>query len=243
MVHINVDSLSLRDSYEYLPGTKEETDGIVANLIKHSIPYIYFTEKKGTEESFKQLDGAKTKILHIATHGFYMTQKDAEVVRQTLQQTNRDGVTAYYEDKPMTRSGLLLAGCNKALNYEAVPKGQEDGILTAREISKLDLRELDLVVLSACQSGLGEITSGEGVFGLQRGFKNAGARTIIMSLWKVDDNATQHLMTAFYNYYLDGKSKEQAFRMAQDELRKEYSKQQRKTKPDWAAFVIMDGIK
>ena len=140
----------------------------------------------------------------------------------------------------MTRSGLLLSGCSRALNHESVPEGVEDGILTADEISKLDMRGLDLVVLSACQTGLGDITSGEGVFGLQRGFKNAGAKTIIMSLWKVSDIATQHLMMSFYNHYLSGMPKEQAFRMAQAELRNLTGSGQKK--PDWAAFVMLDGI-
>lgn len=234
-----VDSLDIRGSYKYLPGTKEEADHIVSYLNTHSIPYKYYYGVAGTEESFKGLDGSKPKTLHIATHGFYMTEQDAErknFARPLLQEETR----VYHEDKPMTRSGLLLSGCSRALNHENIPDGIEDGILTADEISKLDLRGLDLVVLSACQTGLGDITSGEGVFGLQRGFKNAGAKTIIMSLWKVSDIATQHLMTSFYNHYLSGMPKEQSFRMAQKELREMIDPGQ--NKPDWAAFVMLDGI-
>lgn len=234
-----VDSLDIRGSYKYLPGTKEEADHIISYLNTHSIPYKYYYGVAGTEESFKGLDGSKPKTLHIATHGFYMTEQDAErknFARPLLQEETR----VYHEDKPMTRSGLLLSGCCRALNHENIPDGIEDGILTADEISKLDLRGLDLVVLSACQTGLGDITSGEGVFGLQRGFKNAGAKTIIMSLWKVSDIATQHLMTSFYNHYLSGMPKEQSFRMAQKELREIIDPGQ--DKPDWAAFVMLDGI-
>ena len=234
-----VDSLDIRGSYKYLPGTKEEADHIVSYLNTHSIPYKYYYGVAGTEESFKGLDGSKPKTLHIATHGFYMTEQDAErknFARPLLQEETR----VYHEDKPMTRSGLLLSGCSRALNHENIPDGIEDGILTADEISKLDLRGLDLVVLSACQTGLGDITSGEGVFGLQRGFKNAGAKTIIMSLWNVSDFATQHLMTSFYNHYLSGMPKEQSFRMAQKELREMVGSGQ--NKPDWAAFVMLDGI-
>ena len=236
--HANVDSLSLRGSYEYLPGTKEETDEIAADLERHARPYSYYSDTEGTEESFKQLDGTKPKMLHIATHGFYMTQQDAELERIS-RPIQPDNHPTHYEDKPMTRSGLLLAGCNPALNHKA-PKGKEDGILTAQEISKLDLRGLELVVLSACQTGLGDITSGEGVFGLQRGFKKAGAKTIIMSLWKVKDSATRQLMISFYNHYLNGMTKEQAFRKAQEELRQQSTSSQ--NKPDWAAFVMLDGI-
>ena len=234
-----VDSLDIRGSYKYLPGTKEEADHIVSYLNTHSIPYKYYYGAAGTEESFKGLDGSKPKTLHIATHGFYMTEQDAErknFARPLLLEEGR----AYHEDKPMTRSGLLLSGCSRALNHENIPDGIEDGILTADEISKLDLRGLDLVVLSACQTALGDITSGEGVFGLQRGFKNAGAKTIIMSLWNVSDFATQHLMTSFYNHYLSGMPKEQSFRMAQKELRELIGPGQ--DKPDWAAFVMLDGI-
>lgn len=96
-----------------------------------------------------------------------------------------------------------------------LPYGIDDGILTAKEISELDLRGLDLVVLSACQTGLGEIT-GDGVFGLQRGFKKAGAKTLMMSLWKVDDKATQLLMSRFYSNLITGKSKIESLRDAQN---------------------------
>ena len=237
--HVNVDSLDLRGSYKYLPGTKEEADRIVSELKNHSFPYIYYSGATGTEESFKGLDGMKPKILHIATHGFYLSEEDAERKYFTRPQFLDNG-QVHHEDKPMTRSGLLLSGCTHALNHEIILEGAEDGILTAEEISKLDLRGLDLVVLSACQTGLGDIISGEGVFGLQRGFKNAGAKTIIMSLWKVSDIATQFLMTNFYGHYLNGMSKELSFRMAQEELKKRIGSRQ--NKPDWAAFVILDGI-
>lgn len=234
-----VDSLDIRGSFKYLPGTKEEADRIASNLDSYSIPYKYYYGTEGTEESFKSLDGSKPKTLHIATHGFYMTEQDAEkknFARLLFLEESR----GCREDKPMTRSGLLLSGCSRALNHETIPEGKEDGILTADEISKLDLRGLDLVVLSACQTGLGDIASGEGVFGLQRGFKNAGAKTIIMSLWNVSDIATQHLMTSFYNHYLSGIPKEQSFRMAQEELRKLIDSGQKR--PDWAAFVMLDGL-
>jgi tetratricopeptide (TPR) repeat protein/CHAT domain-containing protein len=234
----NVDSLDLRGSLSYLPSTKEEVERIVLDMKRNNVPCMSYTGKTGTEESFKQLEGTRPRILHIATHGFYFTEEAAEekhFVRPILQ----EGEASYREDKPMTRSGLLLSGCRPALNHETIPEGDEDGILTAQEISQLDLRGLDLVVLSACQTGLGDIVSGEGVFGLQRGFKNAGARTIVMSLWKVDDNATLDLMVSFYEHYLGGKTKEESFRLAREELRRK--SQPGKIRPDWAAFVILDG--
>ena len=121
----------------------------------------------------------------------------------------------YIEDKAMTRSGLLFAGAANA--WQKTGTG-DDGILTAQEAAMLDLRGLDLCVLSACETGLGEIT-GEGVFGLQRGFKKAGAKTLLVSLRKVDDNATRLLMTEFYRNYLSGKSKAESLKAAQTHLR------------------------
>ena len=116
----------------------------------------------------------------------------------------------------------------------------DDGILTAREISRLDLSGLDLVVLSACETGLGDI-SGEGVYGLQRGFKKAGAQTLLVSLWKVDDEATQLLMTEFYRGLLDGKTKRQAFIDAQRYLRSAQGGRFNRYEC-WAAFVMIDAL-
>ena len=144
----------------------------------------------------------------------------------------------YHEDKAMTRSGLLLSGCNHALSHEKIPEGVEDGILTAEEISKLDMRGLDLVVLSACQTGLGDIISGEGVFGLQRGFKKAGVHTLIMSLWSVDDNATQLMMTEFYSNLTKGMTKREAFLGAQNKVKTTAGFENPRF---WAAFIMLDG--
>lgn len=241
----NVDSLSLRSSIDYLEGTKREADKIADQMKQHQIHFLYYSGANGSEESFKRLDGTKPKVIHIATHGFYLTESEAKqskIVRPYIGLTTEDNYRFghYVEDKSMTRSGLLFSGCNHAINHEHIPEGVEDGILTAQEISNLDLRGLDLVVLSACQTALGDITSGEGVFGLQRGFKKAGAQTIIMSLWKVDDEATMKLMTSFYHHYLEGMTKEKAFRKAQNELRQVSPSMQ--TKPDWASFIMLDGI-
>ena len=234
-----VDSLDLRGTLSRLPYTKKETEKIARDMKRSNVPCILYTDKDGTEESFKLLDGTRPRILHIATHGFYLTKQEAvesNFARPKLLEAEHE----YREDKPMTRSGLLLSGCRPALNHDTIPEGVEDGILTAQEISHLDLRGLDLVVLSACQTGLGDIASGEGVFGLQRGFKSAGAKTIVMSLWKVDDNATMDLMVSFYGYYLKGMSKEESFRLAREELRQKSEPGQ--VRPDWAAFVMLDGI-
>jgi CHAT domain-containing protein len=134
-----------------------------------------------------------------------------------------------------------MAGANHILEGEELPNNVEDGILTAKEIADVDLRGLDLVVLSACQTGLGDISQGEGVFGLQRGFKKAGAKTILMSLWKVNDDATQILMTQFYKNWLSGQSKRQALLSAQKHLREVDGGIYNEPKY-WAAFILLDGM-
>ncbi len=219
----------------YLDGTKLESAAI-ANLLR-SVNYDVnvLSDASATEESFKMLSGSGIQILHIGTHGFYESEGDMEnagykFYTAASQQTD--------EDKALSCSGLLFAGANSALNPKRVneiPEGADDGILTAKEISRLDFSGLDLVVLSACQTGLGEVT-GEGVFGLQRGFKKAGAQTIVMSLWKVADEPTQLLMVEFFKNLTAGQSKRAAFLAAQQTVRAKY--------PNplyWAAFVMVDG--
>lgn len=235
----NTITLQLRNTFDYLEGTKTEADTIARCLEKYSIPYSYFSGSDGNEESFKKLSGTHTNVIHIATHGFYL--KESDVLRDIATNGNEHNSLVMTEDRPLTRSGLLFSGCNQTIKGgHAYNDHDDDGILTAQEIAILDFRGLDLVVLSACETGLGDISSGEGVFGLQRGFKKAGANTIIMSLWKVSDKATEILMTSFYQNYLQGMSKLEAFSKAREEVRKNSSPRQ--TRPDWAAFIMLDGI-
>ena len=138
---------------------------------------------------------------------------------------------------PLMRSGLLFAGANIALrgHGNALPANVQDGILTSKEISLLDLRGADMVILSACETGKGEVT-GEGVFGLQRAFKMAGAQTILMSLWPVDDEATQMMMSSFYRHWITlCETKRSAFIHAQEEVKHKYPKPSY-----WAAFILLD---
>jgi CHAT domain-containing protein len=248
-VRENTDSLNLRSGVDDLPGTKVEANTIDAKLRAVRIDDIIRTDSIGTETSFKALSGQKKNLLHIATHGFYWTESEARRSRLDFLSFNNDD-KRYKEDKALTRSGLLFAGANNALKGKSLPKGVDDGILTAQEIAQLDLRGLDLVVLSACQTGLGEIT-GDGVFGLQRGFKKAGAQSILMSLWKVDDVATQMLMTQFYTNLTSGMNKHKSLLEAQRYVR-EYetdatANPSEKVHPYsnpkyWAAFVLLDAV-
>lgn len=224
-----------RYGVKYLPGTLKEVEEISQNF-KNQPRLI--TDITGTEESFKSLAGSPIDIIHLATHGFFWSEEDANRRSYvTFLNPNNRGQQSE-EDNALTRSGLFFSGANIGLQGENLPDDVEDGVLTALELSNMNLGHVDMVVMSACESGLGE-TSGEGVFGLQRGFKLAGANTLLMSLWKVDDTATQKLMTEFYKHYLSGKSKQVSLHLAQESLRKssEYSDPQY-----WAAFILLDGL-
>lgn len=209
---------------DYLPGTKTEAEAIAKVVNAANMKGLHadlMLGKDGTETSFKSLDGQHKQIVHIATHGFYNTD---------------DAVS-----DPLSCCGLYFAGADNFLQGEVIPAGVDDGILTAQEISSLDLRGLHLVGLSACQTGEGEIT-GDGVFGLQRGFKKAGAHSILMSLWPVDDAATCLLMTEFYqNWIGKGKTMHDSLELAKQIVRSHKEKEWDDPK-FWAAFLLLDAL-
>jgi CHAT domain-containing protein len=139
-------------------------------------------------------------------------------------------------DNPLLRSGLMLAGAANTTSGKAMPnlESNDNGILTAYEAMNMNLDGTNLIVLSACETGLGDVKSGEGVYGLQRAFLVAGAEAMVMSLWKVDDAATQQLMTSFYNAWIQTGNKRKAFKQAQQQLMQKY-----KEPYFWGAFVMM----
>ena len=239
------DDRDINQGLPYLKGTKVEAMAVKKCMDADRVPAQLFTDSIGTEASFKALSGKKTSIIHIGTHGFFNKIKK-EYNEAELQSSSIGTQKKMIEDAALTNSGLYFAGADNAINDKSViPNGIDDGKLTALEIAQLDLRGLDLVVLSACQTGLGEIT-GDGVFGLQRGFKKAGAQTIVMSLWKVDDDATTEFMTRFFqNIKIDNEghptNKQQAFREAQNHIRTVDNGKYKDPKY-WAAFVMLDGI-
>lgn len=223
----------LRYKVKYLPGSLSEVTDI-AGLFSSS-PYL-ITDTIGTEESFKSLDGSSYDIIHLATHGFFWSESDVMKHGNIGFIHDEHFQSLSKEDNAMLRSGLVFSGASVFLEGGELPDDVEDGILTASELSTLNLRRTNLVVLSACDSGLGEISS-EGVFGLQRGFKLAGAKSLLMSMWKVDDQATYLLMTEFYRQYISGKSKRQSLYLAQSALREseEFSEPYY-----WASFILLD---
>ena len=225
-----------RGGLNYLPQTLEEAKNVEKTL-KTSSKVKTFTDKAATEESFKLLSGSPIGVLHVATHGFYWTERNAKRMKMPFLVKGKNRTA---EDKAMSRSGLFFANANNVLTGGSIEKNKEDGVLTSSEIAQLNLQDVDLVVLSACQTALGE-TNSDGVFGLQRGFKKAGARTLVMSLWKVDDEATQILMSDFYKQIASGKPLHEAFVSAQKHLRE--SQNGKFSDPYyWAAFVMLDAV-
>ena len=217
------------DFIKFLPGTLKEAESIAKLLKTSNYTTALYLGEEGSEEHFKALSGSDVSIIHIATHGFYQTE-------------DRISRIAYYDEmsssgtvSPLHRSGLLMAGCKDAWNG-LINAGHEDGVLTANEISGLDLSNTQLVVMSACESGLGDI-SDDGVIGLQSGFKNAGVQSLIMTLWKVDDKATEILMTSFYSLISKGLSINEAFSQSRDRMKtsKKYNNPYY-----WAGFILLD---
>jgi CHAT domain-containing protein/Tfp pilus assembly protein PilF len=220
--------------FDYLNGTNNEINQIQLKGSLNGFTTTVYKESEATEESIKQLDGRTTPyVLHLATHGFFSPDPKQEIANDIFTEKGKSKIYKASDD-PMMRSGLLLAGAN---NYWGKSKGnttKEDGILTASEISNLDLSACQLVVLSACETGLGEVKGSEGVFGLQRAFKMAGVKNIIMSLWKVPDTQTAELFDIFYSESFAGKTIHEAFQSAQSQMKAKYSPYY------WAGFVLLE---
>ena len=230
--HLAMRSDDTRGSWHAIPATRNEVANIAAIARAKGAKVDTFTDVQATEEAFKALDGQAPDALHIATHGFALSTMQQHENSPFAQ--SRTGFTP--NGNYLLWSGLVLAGGNNAWQCKPLPQGVEDGILTADEISRLDLSHTRLVVLSACETARGHIDDTDGVWGLQRAFKQAGAGTIVMSLWKVSDETTCMFMTEFFRQLSNGLSTRQALRCART-----YLIEQGATDPYyWAAFIAMD---
>ena len=223
--------------WEYLSGSIQEALAISSALQDASFAVQLDTGHFASEEAFQILGTLKTSspyVLHLATHGFFFPNPDD---MPTDPNEPIYGYPIRLSNNPMIRSGMVLADAQQAWTGEPTPEGQEDGILTAYEISQMDLSKTELVVLSACETGLGEIQGNEGVYGLQRAFKIAGARYLIMSLWKVNDESTKEFMLCFYGEWLGKKlTIPEAFKNAQSKMKIKYP-----TAPfHWAGFILVE---
>jgi CHAT domain-containing protein len=228
-----------RSAYHFhrLPGTRVEGERVAAML--DVSPWLDATALEGRLKTACR----SPRILHLATHGFFLPDQKRD--------PNREGQGFGFDfgafagsnegfgrlagptmENPMLRSGLALAGANTWLKAGTLPEEAEDGLLTAEDVTGLDLLATELVVLSACETGLGRVHVGEGVFGLRRAFVLAGAKTLVMSLWKVPDEPTCELMEDFYHRLLAGAGRAEALRQAQLALKAKY--------PEpfyWGAFI------
>lgn len=216
--------------FAYLPGSRQEIQRIGETFAAQDWELKTFAGTNALEENVKSLGGAfSPRILHLATHAYFFPAPDEEVVPgSSLSSRLRTS------SNPLFRSGLALAGANYAWTTGRQIEGLNDGVLTAYEISNLDLSGTDLVVLSACETALGDIQNEEGVFGLQRAFKMAGVREMIISLWKVPDQQTLELMFAFYEYYLSSGNAAEALHRAQLKMSEKYPRQPFY----WAGFIL-----
>lgn len=210
-----------------LPGTKVEIDGVSKILKGSGYQVKQFMAKDATEANLKSVKGPS--LMHIATHGYFLQDVESTGYAFGVSIENAN-------NNPLLRSGLMLAGASATISGKRMPnlESNDNGILTAYEAMNLNLEGTDLVILSACETGLGDIKAGEGVYGLQRAFLVAGADALIMSLWKVDDAATQQLMTAFYSNWVKLGNKQKAFKQAQLQLLARH-----KDPFLWGAFVMM----
>lgn len=221
----------------FLPGTLKEVK-FIENQLRKSFTTNIFTGFSASEEAFKfkTISGKLSpRVIHIATHGFSSVTTESNFGNSGITPNSERAMRL--EKHPFLQSGLYFAGANHARKMrQPIEEGMEDGVLTAFEVSTLSLQNTELVVLSACKSGLGAQYGRDGLYGLQRAFKIAGVKYLILSLWQVPDEATEELMSAFYANWLNKKMDiPAAFRQAQLALKKKY-----KDPEMWAGFVLVE---
>jgi CHAT domain-containing protein/Tfp pilus assembly protein PilF len=224
-------SSELAMKFERLPGTAEEARIIPAMLPGERKEIV--TGEKATESAV--LSAKTPRVLHLATHGFFMKDQKWTAPGDVHSFTGEMKLSFRGYENPLVRSGLAFAGANSA---EKAPTSN-DGLLTALEVSGMSLHGTDLVTLSACETGVGEVITGEGVFGLRRAFALSGARNLLMSLWPVSDVITAEQMMTFYRLYGQGKSPADALRQAQLETISKLKEKSGYALPSlWAPFII-----
>gem|GEM_PF-2405279 len=216
-----------------LEGARNEADDVARMLVGNGFAVTPYFGASATEEAFIGLSAPD--VLHIATHGFFFSDPGLSS-RETERAIFDGGIRrVQYSGNPLLRSGLLFAGADRVWTLQSPAQGIGDGVVTAYDIAHMNLAGTELVVLSACETGLGEIRVGEGVFGLLRAVRAAGAGAVMMSLWKVPDAQTRELMKEFYSNWLEkGMDRGNALAAAQRTMRNQY--------PDiysWGAFVLV----
>lgn len=237
-----------RGGFEPLYYSQIEVNEIADILTNKNVSTQIYLGEKGTEDCFNQYCDKSISIIHFATHGMYINPVEINSIKadnnftflETIPNERSIWDSINWEDIYMTHSFLVMAGGNKLISRDVIQNDKNDGFLTSKEISQMDFQEVELVVLSACETALGDI-GWDGLFGLQRGFKEAGVNTILMSLDKIDDEATKILMVEFYRNLMDGKTKYQSLKNAQNYLRK-YESGKYDDPKYWASFIMLDGL-
>lgn len=215
-------------SIEPLPGAEKEVTELNTFLLDKNWTTQKFIGKDASETELKNVESPR--VLHIATHGFFMADE-----QQNYQNEDIIGTESKPVSNPLMRSGLLFTGASDLLSTENIYKfNQQDGVLTAFEAMNLNLDHTEIVFLSACETGRGEVKSGEGVYGLQRSFIVAGAQNVVMTLFKVDDAVTQKLVTLFYEEWIKTNNKRSAFIKAKKAILEEY-----KDPIYWGSFIMV----
>lgn len=213
--------------FSYLQNAKAEVDSI--GKIFRDLGWItnVYTDMEATETRFKSLSSQSPSVIHIATHGYYYPSAIKNKTQKNIYKIS---------ENPLVRSGLLFTGANNRWLSKEIPDDIEDGILCAYEISTLNLTNTQLVVLSACNTGKGDIINNEGTYGLQRAFRLAGVQSLIITLWDVNDRVTQNFMITFYKKWITGLPLREAFQLTQ----KEFSKTHEDNIKKWAGFVLIE---
>lgn len=222
------------EDWKPLAGSIHEAEQVGALLQKAGFRTEVLSNYAASEERFKAIGQSwpSPRILHVATHGFAYPDPKKELQRSFIEQEP----VYKLQDEPMLRSGLILAGANYYWKMHRPLQNREDGVLVAYEVRDLNLRNTELAILSACQTGLGDVVGSEGVYGLQRAFRIAGVKFIIVSLWQVPDEQTRELMHLFYENWGDKReSLRDAFNHAQATLR-----EQEPNPYMWAGFVLIE---
>ena len=219
--------------FNYLPGTKKEVEQLTTAFKVEDWQTVTYTGTQASEDNIKILEGANAPgILHLATHGYFFNPYEKQAGVTLSDETMRERIIG--AESPLLRSGLVFSGVNHSWKGGKPIAGLEDGVLTAFEIANMELWNTKLVVLSACETGLGDVDSAEGVFGLQRAFKAAGVDKLVISLWKIPDAQTAALMQLFYQNFLSGMPLAKALRTAQLTMSEKHSPFY------WAGFVLIE---
>lgn len=222
-----------KPAWKYLPGTLSEINYISA-LLKNQWDVRQYSGAEASETNIKKLTGNfAPDILHIATHGFYFPEQNSTAL---LNNKSKGAYQFSNKSNPLTRTGLLFASANKTWDGIEIEEGEEDGVLTAFELANMDMSHTQLAVLSACETGMGDILNGEGVYGLQRAIKQAGISKTIVSLWPVPDKETSEMMQLFYLEISKGSGIALSFRIAQKNMRIKYPS----APALWGAFYLVE---